>query len=461
MESEFSDRYEGWIRPYHVWLFFYLFSLILLGLAIALLETTIVFVISVSIIAGFVFFAYPIVGLICFIILSFIRPADFVPGLQALPLAKIIGGSTLLVLIIRNLRYRDFLFKNRQTYLLIALMSVLFISVPFSFWPDKSLDVSLAFMKLIVFYLLFINIARNLKVLRVVSLIALLSIIVLGISTIQSYFLGTFRAATTIGSGMYGDANDLALVMVTAIPLAYFWKGGKIGWFASFILKWGSVAILVTAIIMTQSRGGFLGLIAVFFALHMGQKNRTMRISALALTAILLIILLTSTAGERYKTIANYDQDFSAMGRLSAWQAGVKMMATRPLNGVGVGTFSAAFGTAYRPAGFSSNQWLDPHNSLIQVGAETGLIGLAIFLYMCTYSLLQLRRVRKEAERTDNKRITETCNILRASIIGFFVGAFFITQAFSFMLYFLIASIVSLSNIASVFPDNINANNSQ
>ncbi len=392
---------------------------------------------------------WPVVGLIGFIIISFIRPADIVPSLGTIPLAKLIGGGTFLAVILKHIRSKDILFKYKQTYLLAALTIILFISVPLSFWPTRSLEISMDFTKILLFFLIFINIVRDLKTLKIVSLVAVACMCVLCYSTIQSYLDGSLRAAATIGAGLFGDSNDVALVLVTSIPLVGFLKLNRKKKVSINILYWSIVSFLTAGVVVTESRGGLLGLIAVLFLTFIRGRNKLKGILILLIAGLLIIPFLPSDISERYKTIGEYGDDPSAMNRLYAWQAGLDMMISRPFYGVGIGAFEAAFGTEFKPDGFNSARWMAPHNTLVQIGAETGIIGLSIFLYLYIFCMLQLKRMRIEQTGIDSKRAAQARDILFTGFVGFAICAFFLTQALNYILYFLVASTICLRNINS------------
>jgi O-antigen ligase len=57
-------------------------------------------------------------------------------------------------------------------------------------------------------------------------------------------------------------------------------------------------------------------------------------------------------------------------------QEGIAAFLERPLTGVGVGQFKN-----YNPAG-RQEKWRETHNVLIQVAAETGIVGLLVFCFL-------------------------------------------------------------------------------
>jgi putative inorganic carbon (HCO3(-)) transporter len=74
------------------------------------------------------------------------------------------------------------------------------------------------------------------------------------------------------------------------------------------------------------------------------------------------------------------EANFAVIERLAHWQAAVEMFQARPWLGVGFGNYAAAY-----PA-YALIRWPNPlghaHNIYLNVAAETGLIGLALYLLL-------------------------------------------------------------------------------
>src|SRR5262249_38063718 len=82
----------------------------------------------------------------------------------------------------------------------------------------------------------------------------------------------------------------------------------------------------------------------------------------------------------RTKTLANYQEDTSAMGRIWTTQAGWQMFKRSPWLGLGAGTFALNY-PAYAPFDAETDiVAMAPHNSFIQVLAEDGLFALVGFV---------------------------------------------------------------------------------
>lgn len=444
--TPFRDRRGGQTpaNTYRIAIVLLVIASIILAGALLLFSPTIVVAIPLILVSGIAIMAYPELGLVLYIILNFVRPADFYPALAAVPLAKAIGGVTLIAVVLKHLMTKDLIFKVRQTYLLLAFAGALILSIPLSFWPSHSIDVTQDFIKIIVFYFIFINIVRDYSRLRLISLVTVVSAMFLGLFIIRSYLSGELRAGVA-QSAMF-DANDVAQLLVTALPFCLFWNMGRIKTPFGKIMAWGSMAFLTMTAILTSSRGALLGLFVVYFILFSGRQSllmKALKFTVIGAVGFLLISVLPSQIVSRYRTLGTYQQDESAMHRIYAWKAGMHMVAARPLTGVGIGCFGVAYGTAFRPGGDSATRWMAPHNTFVQVAAETGVIGFTIFVAMIVLTLRQIIKVPP-----DDRQLADISRIFLASLCGFLTCAVFLTQALNFMLYFLVAASVTIARLS-------------
>lgn len=166
---------------------------------------------------------------------------------------------------------------------------------------------------------------------------------------------------------------------------------------------------LLAGIVMSWSRGGWLGLAGAFVVVAALRNWRTaaatvgvMVILALALTFLGTSWLPGALAG-RVQDLSGYinppdparteitDANFSVLERLAHWRAGAWMFADHPWLGVGIGNYGAAYGSYRQP------YFYDPlghaHNVFINFAAETGLLGLGGFLaFWLGVGWLTLRR---------------------------------------------------------------------
>jgi O-antigen ligase len=144
-------------------------------------------------------------------------------------------------------------------------------------------------------------------------------------------------------------------------------------------------------------------------------------------------------------------------GRLPIWHRGIGYMLQSPVFGVGPNNFGVAEGTlsplAERQQFGVGVRWNAAHNSYIQVGAELGIPGLIFFVGTIVTAFAALRQAgRNEAalaalSETGTRPTAPLTPALMASLLGFVVGAFFLSLAYSEMLYMLLALAVGLRKV--------------
>jgi O-antigen ligase len=217
------------------------------------------------------------------------------------------------------------------------------------------------------------------------------------------------------------------------------------------------LVVLTLGFVWSGSRGGFIALaaVALFIVLRYSAIPLRWRLGATALVAIVVVATASDHYWEQMGTITS-DSDYnhtSESGRLPIWHRGIGYMMANPLLGVGPNNFPAAEGTlsalAERQQYGIGVRWNAAHNSFVQIGAEVGLPGLALFVAVIASAFAALRRAgRAEAGlASSGARRPPLTPALTASLIGFVVGAFFLSLAYSEMLYTLVALAVGLHKV--------------
>lgn len=184
----------------------------------------------------------------------------------------------------------------------------------------------------------------------------------------------------------YVNHNHIAGHLEMAIPvvlglIASGFKKGRI------ILLWIILTVLTTALLLSLSRGGWIGALAgsAFFALALLYSKKRVGIKGglvVSLAAIFLIGLLTLssiTAVERLLTFEQKEKIGTFQDRVTVWKGALELIRDYPLLGSGPGTFSTVY-TQYQPPGF----WVrfhKAHNDYLQFTAEVGLLWIPVFFW--------------------------------------------------------------------------------
>jgi O-antigen ligase len=257
----------------------------------------------------------------------------------------------------------------------------------------------------------------------------------------------------------YYDANDFATLAVSALPIGLHFalrRGKLVGRVAAGI----GLVMTGVAFIWTGSRGGFLAALVVGLYFLAAYSTIALRWRVLATGAS--VVLFAATASDAYwdkmRSIVHPQEDYnfaSQEGRKAIWGRGIDYMLDHPLFGVGAGNFPTAEGTISPRAEVQSRghglKWGAAHNSYVQIGAELGIPGLLLFLAMIGSAVrgVATLRPRPPPEGVADPRLRPLAQALTGALIGFAVGAFFLSLAYTDALYTLVALAAGLRRSAT------------
>lgn len=241
-----------------------------------------------------------------------------------------------------------------------------------------------------------------------------------------------------------GDPNDLSLVLmfpVSFLAAELFDKSAN-----KYRRLFAAVGLLlaISGVIATQSRGGLLG-IAAILSFFLYQKVKNPIVVGMCAAVAMLAMMVFAGIGDRQSGGAAEDGvDASAMGRIYAWQAAINMALSNPLTGVGVDNFYVNY-YFYSPHWDGKNHAV--HSTWFQVLGETGFVGIGIFVLLIASIYRSLSRVYCINALNPNDQVAVNANALKAGLIGFMVAGTFLTQAFTWPLYIILALTIALEKI--------------
>ena len=137
------------------------------------------------------------------------------------------------------------------------------------------------------------------------------------------------------------------------------------------VLGFAGAGLGLIALVLTFSRAGWIGFVA-----GAGYAIYVMRRSWLPLYIALALVLAVSGSALLRETHHNPSEDFT---RIAAWKAGIGAVERFPLSGVGPMSFWRVYPLVRPPDGEPAA--FHPHNVLLSIAAESGLVGLASFLF--------------------------------------------------------------------------------
>jgi putative inorganic carbon (HCO3(-)) transporter len=252
------------------------------------------------------------------------------------------------------------------------------------------------------------------------------------------------------GATFLGDGNDFACSLVILIPfgLELFMGESKKGWKIFFGLL---LAIVILAIVGTQSRGATLGMIAVFGYLWWCSPNKGRGVAALVVAALAVLAYAPDVYFQRMKTLKDPHQESSAEARLKAWRAGARMAADHAL-GVGAGNFPNNF-PKYR-ASDAPGRWMTAHSMYFLALGELGVLGLLLVLHFIFGNVFTNGKVRKLIKQDPTgppEKVAENVrllNMMSAAALGLSVSGAFLSVTYYPHLFMVTAICISARLVA-------------
>lgn len=389
--------------------------------------------------------ALPFTLLLLFLLVLYTRPQDLVPALRPLRLPFLLGlGAAAAYAADTFGRGAPLARPIREVFLVGALLVLATASIPFSLWPGQSARLLIdVLFKVALAFLLVSHLVDTPARLRRITDVLVAAGVYLAVGAIYAFAAGQLgsyagRAGGIVG-GMFKDPNDLALTLVIMIALAGFRIVASRNAAARLLLA-GAVALMLAGVFVTFSRGGLVALLAAagVGVLRLARHGRGIAVAGLAGLALAAALLVPEGYSERATSIVTReDRTGSIEARLTTLRYGVEIVLENPVPGVGLGAFRIAEGAKHGGIG----KWNEAHNTFLQVGAELGWAGLAVYVALAACALANARAAARRA--AGEPRVAAMAHGLETALVGFLVGAMFLSQAYTWHFYILLALTVA------------------
>src|SRR5215216_5645388 len=249
-------------------------------------------------------------------------------------------------------------------------------------------------------------------------------------------------------SGPVGDPNFFAQVMVVLALLGMERLVHDQSRLVKILAGLCAAASALT-VIFTFSRGATVALVLSLIVFFWIYRLKPVQIIVVLLFGILLLFFAPPTYFERVLTIRdllpssngqiNVRSDRAIQGRASENLTAWVMLTRHPVLGVGLNNFQSLYQEYTKSLGLApSANNRSPHNLYLEVAAETGFVGLTVFLLMIYYAfrsiLYAIRRFR-ELGLDDYSHMATGFAI---AFIGYMFAAVFVHAAYPRYFYLLL-----------------------
>jgi O-antigen ligase len=237
----------------------------------------------------------------------------------------------------------------------------------------------------------------------------------------QAYLMQNYNRAFVEGFGGM-DNNSFGISLVTTI-------GASLGLFLSAKTKKaklvGAVATLLImhTILLTFSRGSFVGLLSVALMALIILPKRPRYIGAVLLATIIAIRLTGPELAERLSTTfaPREMRDASAESRFELWSDLATVIGEQPILGVGPLNWPLVAERFGWPPG------KEGHSLWVQTAAENGLPGVTLLIMFYLITIKKLWPIARGREPNTDVATAMSATGIILAIVGFMVSAQFVS----------------------------------
>ncbi len=377
-----------------------------------------------------------------------------------LPTMAVVGLALLcfLSLIIKALTTKKFTFRTEGIGLLVIMMLIVYlISTLTSFAPLSSAKIWAVYFAFLSFYFVVINTIKTKKQLFDLLKVFALSGVLVCLLGIMQYLFGATMTQSWMDADMFSDIklriystlenpNVLGEYILLALPVsvALMWSTKKI--FSKLVFA-GFTGIMAVALILTYSRGCWLGLMAsaVIFVTFVAGK-----LWGLALIAIpALPFIIPDSILNRFTSIGDMS-DSSTSYRVAIWLGTILMLKDFWVSGVGLGP--DAFTQVYPFYSYNLVLAQHPHNLFLHIITESGVVGIFVFLLLLFMVIKRL--IRGHQYLGKGNKISVALVAIGAALIGFLVQGMFDNSFYNYRVFMIFWAVIAIGIAACRIAEN-------
>lgn len=325
----------------------------------------------------------PFYGVVGYLIIMVVRPGLYHPTLGALRIELVVGLLVMAVMLFSPGKLQRLAPSHSAiSKYAILLFGVMVVSMIQAFNLSHSMDWMIEFAKVAIFFMMIVTLTESEKDVGLLLKTFAILMTYLAYQAIFNYHTGVIVESmggnridySTTGKGMGSGHVALANLVLQGIPVMWFltWQNRN-----RLVKAFGFVLLLIClyGVVISGSRGGFVGLIAFYICILYFSKNKM----AVGLAGIAGVLLLPVISGEGYfayiSTILELftgNGGISGSSRIEGLRHGFEMLLKRPILGVGPGCYPLA-----RRAWFDWGLWA--HNHYGELMGDLGIVGTVVW----------------------------------------------------------------------------------
>jgi len=315
---------------------------------------------------------------------------------------------------------------------IFAFLTLIILSSIYAFWPEVSWAGFMNYFNWVVVFFVLTQIVTTRQRFFILLLIFLVASFKLSFYGAKTWTMRGFAFADwglAGPEGFFENAGELAIQMVVFAPIAFFFMLGikpYLKRWQVFLLYLMPISAAMT-VLGTNTRGGQLALAAEVVALIVMRKHRIKMLIAIAMIVYVGYMLLPAEQKIRFESTGD---DTTSIQRLLYWKHGWEMMKDHPILGVGYFNFAPYYNMHYANDMVIRSRAQLPHNIFIQVGTDTGFLGLAVFFALLAAGFFSMRKIGKEADISGDVFVSKLSIGMNISLFGYIVAGQFVTVTY-------------------------------
>ncbi len=260
-------------------------------------------------------------------------------------------------------------------------------------------------------------------------------------------------------TGSIGETNRFAQVMLMLVPLGIFRFTGERR-HALRVTAGIMTAIITLGVVLTFSRGAAVGLGVLVVALALLRMVRIRHLAVLVLGLAVVLAAFPQYAlriGSIAQVGALADQDASRsevggaiLSRATETLAAALVIVDHPVLGVGPDMFNENYQAYAEVVGILVKQGAtrEAHNLYLGIGAELGLVGLAVFLWIGIQTMGMIAKARRLSirRRPDLEQLTTPFAL---ALLTYYVTGLFLHLSFA-RFYFLMLALAGAAAVITL-----------
>jgi len=342
-------------------------------------------------------------------------------------LTKLLGMLSGLALLFWCMRIKRLQLPPRPLYVLLALLSWAFLS---TLWATSQRDALVALPQYVNLALLYAVTAvtpltlLEFRLLLAATVVGGIAASIYGTHQFYSNPLGVAgdilasrlviqAGHSTIDPNQFANALLFPIAILTIFAL-------RTRWLAFKALGLGGIALMVGAVALSGSRETIVGVgaIVLYYFWRTRYRVEMAIVTGCGLAASLAV---QSSVWLRFANAISS----GGGGRVAIWSVGFEAFKHNFLVGYGMGNFTTVYNEFYLRVrqNYPYGWWGPPHNLIVQVGVELGVVGLALLAWFLASVFRDLKVIGPDDPLYEDRVMMEA-SLISLFIVSMFIGLF-------------------------------------